>query len=133
MLLLLFQLPSKYIEIRISICNVSGGVMEEMFKCMNKKQVINSLVKFDYPPAVSELVIAKNFDEQWYRAMVLENNAHESTQFTLVHVFFIDFGNVADVLLLNVRKMIPGFVLHPCQVHRNKSFKLKVLLNLSIF
>lgn len=98
--------------------NRYGGVMEEMFKCMNKKQVINSLVKFDYPPAVGELVIAKNFDEQWYRAMVLENNAHESTQFTLVHVFFIDFGNVADVLLLNVRKMIPGFVFHPCQAFR---------------
>lgn len=98
--------------------------MKEMLKRMNKKQVVSSYTTFDRAPEIGELVIARNVDQRWYRATVVGICGSESALCPVLKVFMIDYGEFAKLLLSNIRKMTPEFVLHPAQV-RVDIFKLK--------
>lgn len=95
--------------------NLNGGIMKEMLKRMNKKQVVSSYTTFDRAPEIGELVIARNVDQRWYRATVVGICGSESALCPVLKVFMIDYGEFAKLLLSNIRKMTPEFVLHPAQ------------------
>ncbi|XP_063221647.1 uncharacterized protein LOC134530599 isoform X2 [Bacillus rossius redtenbacheri] len=68
-----------------------------------------------YHPLVDEVCIAKfHADGQWYRAVCLSAAPGASTR----KLMFVDYGNVEDVEVTDIRKMDPQFIKLPVLVEK---------------
>ena len=61
-----------------------------------------------YFPKLSELCFAKFEDENWYRAMCIGEDSTATN-----NILFLDYGNMAFVEHVNIRKMLPEYIEMP--------------------
>ena len=75
----------------------------------------------NFPPRVGEFCCAKfSVDGNWYRGLVLQVRcAGDSGEKAItVEVFYIDFGNIEQVDVGDLRELLPQFISMPAQVVR---------------
>ncbi|KAL4708901.1 hypothetical protein ACJJTC_001700, partial [Scirpophaga incertulas] len=94
----------------LSVC-VKGNPREKYVATQLRQKITDycnsELGKEPYLPVVEELCIAKfPYDELWYRAALLQHEPGAPA----AKVCFVDYGNVSDVPVHFIRKILPEFV-----------------------
>ncbi|KAF6201401.1 hypothetical protein GE061_005849, partial [Apolygus lucorum] len=70
-----------------------------------------------YNPRPNELVLAQ-FEGDWYRAVVIDETRMAGDNTAMV--FFIDYGNMGEMAIEELRKIVPEFAAIPAAVKRCK-------------
>lgn len=99
--------------------------MEEM---MNDPNTVKTYKSMKILPALGEIVIVKNWDGRWCRAQVRD---HTDTGSTDLQVFIVDYGEVVDVKLSDVREIREEFLQIPFQAVECRLFNVTINDNAS--
>lgn len=86
--------------------------MDEM---INYPGTIKTYKPMKILPAVGEIVLVKNWDDRWRRAQVQETRALDDIDSVFLQVFIVDYGEVVDVKLSDVRQIEKDFLQVPFQ------------------
>lgn len=82
---------------------------------MNQPGTIKTYKPLKTLPAVGEIVLVKNWEGRWRRAEVQEVKALDDIDTVDLQVFIVDYGEVAEVKLSDVREMQEEFAEVPFQ------------------
>lgn len=82
---------------------------------MNHPKTINAYRTVKLLPALGDIVVVKNWDGRWCRAQVRHVRGYDNGESVYVQVFIVDFGEVVDVNLSDVRQIEEDFLRVPFQ------------------
>lgn len=92
---------------------------------MNKRENIAKYKPLEVPPAPGELVIAKNWNQHWYRAMVRDRYHHQHNREETIQVFFVDLGDIVDRTMNDLRLINPDYLHLPFQAVLCRLYNVK--------
>lgn len=95
-----------------------------MDEIMNHPNTIKTYKVMKLFPAAGEIVIVKNWDGRWCRAQVYK--AEDNAENADLQVFIVDFGDVVDVKLSDVRQIEEEFLQVPFQAVECRLFNVTI-------
>lgn len=95
--------------------NDNADRLKHLIMDMNDPDRIKTYEKFDILPASGEIVLAKYWNNKWYRCFVKSVDSVTNTLQPQILVFFVDFGDVMEVALSSIRVMLEEFMYLPFQ------------------
>lgn len=99
--------------------------MKNLIANMNKRTTIANYKPLEIMPTSGELVIAKNWNNHWYRAKVRDIYHFPANSEETIQVFFVDLGDVVDVKMTELRTMTADFLYLPFQAIFCKLYNVK--------
>ncbi|XP_028407927.1 uncharacterized protein LOC114530556 isoform X2 [Dendronephthya gigantea] len=109
-------------EFYVHIISNEAGMLDDLMTDMNQTyQDLESKDSDIFSPCVGDFCCARfSADGNWYRGLVLQVRCFgdSSEKVTTVEVFYIDFGNIEQVTVGDVKELLPQFMSIPAQAIR---------------
>lgn len=99
---------------------------------MNDPNIVKTYKSLKMLPALGEIVVVKNWDERWCRAQVGDVKVDSDAGSTDLQVFIVDFGEVVNVKLSDVRQIEEEFLQVPFQAVECRLFNAAINDNASL-
>lgn len=96
---------------------------------MNQLGTIKTYKPIKILPAVGEIVLVKTWEQRWRRAEVQEIKALDDIDSVDLQVFVVDYGEVEEVKLADVRQIEDEFLQVPFQAVECRLFNARENLN----
>ncbi|GJQ82490.1 hypothetical protein Trydic_g10083 [Trypoxylus dichotomus] len=97
------------------LINSQSEGLKNLISTMNKRDTISKYKSLPIPPAPGEIVIAKNWNNHWYRARVRDLYHYSQNAEETVQVFFVDLGDIVDVKMSDLKTITPELLYLPFQ------------------
>ncbi|KAK5640721.1 hypothetical protein RI129_009268 [Pyrocoelia pectoralis] len=87
-----------------------------LVKTMNNEDTVKMYKKLRYPPGLSQMVIVKHWNNNWYRGQVRSVQIPENDNNEVkADVYVVDYGDTLTVPLSDLREMLGDFLQLPFQ------------------
>lgn len=93
---------------------------------INHPGAIKTFKSFKILPALGQIVLVKNWEGRWRRAKVQDIRALDDVESVDLQVFIVDYGEVVDVKLSDVRQIEEDFLQVPFQAVECRLFNATV-------
>lgn len=126
------ELPEVNDEVFVKVCHVINihcfyarklvkndhdkPTISHLVQTMNNEDTVKTYKKLKYPPGISEMVIVKHWNNNWYRGQVRSVQIPENDNNEVeADVYVVDYGDTLTVPLSDLREMLGDFLQLPFQ------------------